>query len=418
MVGTNQAVDRPPVRVGLVLAGAVARGAYEAGALSVLLPELEARNERPTVLVGTSSGALNAAFLAGHADEPARNATKGLLELWRDIERGSVYRVRPPNLLGFINRGQNGVLDTSPLEKTITEALGDRDRIAYNLDHGHFDALAVVATATATSRSTVFVEARNDVQLPPRDDRKGIDYVRVPDGIWPKHLMASAAVPLLFAPVDLGDGEPRWFVDGGVRLNTPIKPAIELGAERVVIVATNPACHLTSATPSGNERPDWDDAFLQFMQAAIADPLIEDVYRLARINTLVLADGAVPGADGDGGDEGSANDREGVWIEDEERWIRPIPYLFVGPTERGVFGSRAAEVVGGCGVSEIKLIGHVLGSQGSQDKELLSYVLFDPLFASKAIELGQEDAAKELRAVAEHGTNWRIRPIPCGSPAT
>lgn len=418
MAGTKHATGRPSTRVGLVLAGAVARGAYEAGALSVLLPELEARDERPTVLVGTSSGALNAAFLASRADEPARNATKGLLELWRSIERGSVYRVRPPNLLGCVNRGQNGVLDTSPLERTITEALGDRDRIAYNLDHGHLDALAVVATATATSRSTVFVEARNDLPLPPRDDRKGIDYVRAPEGICPKHLMASAAVPLFFPPVDLGDCEPRWFVDGGVRLNTPIKPAIRLGAERVVIVATNPACHLPSETPSGNGRPDWDDAVLQFMQAAIADPLIEDVYRLARINTLVLANGGAPDADKGGGDEGTATDQEGIRIEDEDRLIRPIPYLFVGPTARGVFGARAAEVVGRCGVSETKLISHALGSQGSQDKELLSYVLFDPSFASKAIELGQQDASKELHAVAEHGSNWRIRPIPCGSPAT
>ncbi|MEA2057546.1 MAG: hypothetical protein U9O63_02400, partial [Actinomycetota bacterium] len=155
-----------------------------------------------------------------------------------------------------------------------------------------------------------------------------------------------------------------------------------------------------------------------FMQAAIADPLIEDVYRLARINTLVLANGGAPDADEGDDDEGTATDQEGIRIEDEDRLIRPIPYLFVGPTARGVFGARAAEVVERCGVSETKLISHALGSQGSQDKELLSYVLFDPSFASKAIELGQEDASKELHAVAEPGSPWRIRPIPCGSPAT
>src|SRR3954471_12025043 len=57
--------------VALVLAGGGARGAYEAGALSVLLPALEARGERPSIVLGTSVGALNASFVAATAHEPA-----------------------------------------------------------------------------------------------------------------------------------------------------------------------------------------------------------------------------------------------------------------------------------------------------------------------------------------------------------
>jgi NTE family protein len=51
-----------------VLAGGGARGAYEAGVLSILLPALERRGERPTVIVGTSAGAMNAVSLAADAD--------------------------------------------------------------------------------------------------------------------------------------------------------------------------------------------------------------------------------------------------------------------------------------------------------------------------------------------------------------
>src|SRR5674536_401032 len=54
-------------RVGLVLAGGGARGAYEVGALSVLLPALEAAGQRPSVLVGTSVGAINIAYFAANA---------------------------------------------------------------------------------------------------------------------------------------------------------------------------------------------------------------------------------------------------------------------------------------------------------------------------------------------------------------
>jgi NTE family protein len=388
--------------VGLVVAGAVARGAYEAGALSVLLPELEERGERPTVLVGTSSGALNAAFLASRADEPAESAATQLTHLWRTIERNDVYRISVSSALGLVRRADKGLLDTRPLEKTITAELGDRNRIAANIENGHLDALAVVATAASTSRSTVFVEKRDDIPLPPRDDRKGLDYVEPPGGITPRHLLASAAVPIMFAPVEIGHEEPRWFVDGGVRLNTPIKPAIELGAHRIVVVATNPVCHHIPDPLPENGPPDWDDSFLQFLQAAIADPLIEDVYRLARVNSLIYR-----------GSPHDDVDEEGVLIEAEGRVMHPIPYMFVGPTQRGTFGARAAVVARGHKLSETRIISQILGSQGTQGKELLSYVLFDPAFATEAIELGRKDASQELDDLAAMGLGWRTEPIEC-----
>ena len=78
--------------VGLVLAGGGARGAYEAGAVSVLLPHLEARGERPRLLVGTSVGAMTAAYLAsvGHLD--AEDAVARLLERWREVGKAEVIR--------------------------------------------------------------------------------------------------------------------------------------------------------------------------------------------------------------------------------------------------------------------------------------------------------------------------------------
>ena len=62
-------------QIGLVLPGGGARGAYEAGALSVLIPALEARGERIEIVCGTSVGGINAAVVAAVA-APARRASR------------------------------------------------------------------------------------------------------------------------------------------------------------------------------------------------------------------------------------------------------------------------------------------------------------------------------------------------------
>src|SRR6478736_8344764 len=76
--------------VGLVLSGGGARGAYEMGALSVLLPELERRGERPKVLVGTSVGAFNCAYLAARAHTPAQHLVDEALPLWLSLRHRDV----------------------------------------------------------------------------------------------------------------------------------------------------------------------------------------------------------------------------------------------------------------------------------------------------------------------------------------
>src|SRR3954447_3776838 len=72
-------------RIALVMAGGGARGAYEAGALTVLLPELERRGQRPRIVVGTSVGALNAAFVAATAHSPVDEVIEPAIAVWAQI---------------------------------------------------------------------------------------------------------------------------------------------------------------------------------------------------------------------------------------------------------------------------------------------------------------------------------------------
>ena len=78
--------------IGLVLSGGGARGAYEAGVMSVLGPALAARGERPSIYIGTSVGAVNAAYMAASEHLPADEAGEGGLQRWREVSKGTIIR--------------------------------------------------------------------------------------------------------------------------------------------------------------------------------------------------------------------------------------------------------------------------------------------------------------------------------------
>src|SRR5919198_5534199 len=231
---------------GTVLSGGGARGAYEAGVLSVLWPALERRGERPSLFVGTSVGAINAAYLAAsHHLDPAE-AAAGLLERWREVGKGEVVRpilLQQVPLTALRYAGQllsvpgvhvPSLLDPTPLERNLRRWM-DWETAHRNLRDGTASALAVVATAARSGRTVVFVEGGSERPL---HHSHVIEYVRTK--LDDEHIRASAAIPILFPPVRIET--PReargWYVDGGTRLNTPIKPALDLGAGRLVVIGT------------------------------------------------------------------------------------------------------------------------------------------------------------------------------------
>jgi NTE family protein len=381
----------------VVVAGARARGCYEAGVISVLVPRLRAAFDGELTFVGTSAGAINAALLTASSHLDPDEQAEALLELWRRITASDVFRSPVVRFPGVAARyaGQllhvpgvrlTGLLDTAPLRRTA-EGATDWGQFRSNLDGG-LAALAVVTTSGADNRTVVFVDRAGEEPLPPPDDDRPIDYVEAQIG--PDHVLGSAAIPVLFPPVHVSDH--GWFLDGGVRLNAPLKPALSLGAEAVAVVATHPAVEPGDAMPVDGDGtpPDVDDTIVRLIDAALVDRMVEDVRTLAKVNALVAA----------GGGTGH----------------KVVPYLFAGPAQRGSVGELAAEVFEqhrrgrGLRDSELRVLGRLLIGDGPRRGDLLSFLYFDREFMEASIELGQRDAHKLLDEVGPGELPWQTEP--------
>jgi NTE family protein len=394
---TRRPTSKP---VALVLAGGGARGAYEAGALSVLLPVLEERDERPRILLGTSAGALNVASLAADAHRPTSELIANALAIWesvtwseiarRLVSGGSLLRLGDyaGEVLGLPGARLESLLDPEPLRGTLRERI-DFEQLADNVQRGKLDAAGVVATSALTSRSVVF---HSGLDSPPPDHRRGIDYVATQ--LAAEHVLASAAIPAIFPAVRVNRPQSArgWYFDGGTRLNTPIKPALQFGAARVVVVALN---SLAPGPPqlAGEERPDALEGASQILLGLLGDQLTTDVLTLTMVNVMIAASGKQTLAA-----------------------RRPVPYIVVAPAERDAIGECALRVfrehysgpLQAIRSLDIALLARLTaGGADVKHAELLSFLLFAREFSKALIELGQEDARRWINQPHDFDALWQ-----------
>ena len=366
--------------VAVVVSGGGARGAYEGGVLAELLPALDAKGLRPNIFVGTSAGAINAVGFAAMSHLCPEEAAYEALKLWQGVRWSSVFR-SPLAALVAPRGGASGrrrakaLLDTTPLAATLGQVI-DWDQLHVNVDRGKVS-VGVVATAAATRRSTVFLETAS-IAEPKTNECRSIDYVATRLEVG--HVVASSAIPLAFPPVEVSQPSRAngWYVDGGLRLNTPLKPALDLLAKRLVVIATDPAETATDVRVAGAvPPPSAAGGLAHLLYALLTDRMVEDLRTLARKN------------------EGATGDAEEGY--DAIRW------LFAGPSpgSAGPLAELAGQVVQGRAPGQRRAAGprQWVGSWLARDPgrlEVLTHLLFDPEFINGAIELGRRDARRSL----------------------
>jgi NTE family protein len=177
-----------------------------------MLEALFERGIQPDLLVGTSVGAINAAFIATRP--PSVQTATELQGIWRKLKRTHVFPVNPlAASLGLL-----GLRDHSVSAGSLRGIL-ERNVQIRRLEEADVP-LHVVAT----------------------DVMSGQD-VLLSSGSAVDAILSSAAIPGVFPPVSW---ESRLLMDGGIVNNTPISHAVNLGAERIVVLhalATAPLRH-------------------------------------------------------------------------------------------------------------------------------------------------------------------------------
>lgn len=368
----------------LVLSGGGARGAYQAGVLSAL-GELALKNKvkHPfKVYTGVSAGAINAAFIASEAQD-FYNATQKLVKMWSELHSDQVFKTDAVSLgkiglswVGELSFGgmtgqthSRSLLDTTPLADLISKNI-TFPKIQENIDQGILSSVAVTALDYKSNESITFIQGKPDLKMWKRARRKS-----EATDLQTQHIISSSAIPMLFTP---GHTEGRYFGDGCVRNQMPLSPALHMGAESLFVIGVrkNDTIDESEHTISTDSAPSVARIVNVLLNSVLLDGIEVDIERLNRINTFLKQ----------------------VPAEHHEKLnFRPVRYVWIHPSED--IGAIAASMS-----SRLpRVIRYLLKGLGPLEDaaEVISYLLFEPDFCKKMIEIGYHDAMaseKEITA--------------------
>jgi NTE family protein len=196
-----------------VLSGGGSLGAVQVG----MLQALAERDEQPDMLVGTSAGAVNAAYVAGYGTD--RHVLDDLAAIWVGLRRRDVFPVDPLRHLLALAGARPSLCSNHALGRLL----------AAHLPYLRLEDAAIPVHVVATN-----LLSGQEVLLSRGDAVSAV--------------LASAAIPGVFPAVER-DG--LTLVDGGIADNAAISQAVALGVDRVFVLPTGFACALQAppATP-------------------------------------------------------------------------------------------------------------------------------------------------------------------------
>lgn len=357
----------------LVLTGGGARAAYQVGVLSAIAKFVPRNHGIPfPILCGTSAGAINTTALACYAS-CFHLGVKKLEWMWKSLHANNIYRTDPVGVFTHISKGVLGsfqadyanksarsLLNNAPLKSLLNHVI-NFDRIGTNINGGYLSALSVTASSYSTGNSISFYQSDQKIKPWFRSKRRG-----QPTQMTSDHLLASAAIPLLFPSVKIKN---QHYGDGSVHQLSPLSPAIHLGARRILVIGVEQPKEPIFANENNPHPPSTSAIAGHLLDTVFSDTLKSDFERMTRINkTLTL----IP--------EKKRRDVEG---------LQHIDSLVLNPSHD--FNTMAINHYEELPLS-IRLLLRSIGISNDADSSLISYLLFERNYCQKLIKLGYDDA--------------------------
>lgn len=403
-------------KLALVLSGGGARGAYEGGIIHYIrtkLPTHISRKRHFDILCGSSVGAINTCFMAATSHNLDYQG-KQAFEIWNQLEQKRIYRrgvgtltrLMGRTITGFMSQLMGiktreseggkvrryhfkGLLDTSPFPFFLKDIIPWK-QITLNVQRGLTLAVSVTATNVHTGKMELFIEKHPSITYTGRHRTHIVT-------IEARHAMASAAIPILFPTVRVGK---NYYCDGGLRLNTPLSPAIQLGADKILVIGLH---HVTERAEQGVDEPFTESILPPTMGEVIGkvlnsiflDKLDYDLEQMERINKIIRW-----------GEEAYGSDflnkiNQNLALKSKEQNLRPREFkklqvmtIFPSADIRKIFAECVVDpkfLKRNLTAFERTLL-KVLDVDIRYGNDFLSFILFVPAYLKKMIELGFEDA--------------------------
>lgn len=190
----------------LVLSGGGSKGAYQVGALRHLLGD---REHKYDILCGVSVGAINVGVLSQFAHGEEKESARLIEEWWKELNTGKIYRRWFP-FGRWHALWEPSFYDSQPLIDLIT------NKVDLNKIRSTGKKVSVGAVSISSGKYTIFHQDHED---------------------FIKAIIASASFPGMLRPIKIGN---QLWSDGGSKEITPIRTAIELGADECDVIITSP----------------------------------------------------------------------------------------------------------------------------------------------------------------------------------
>ena len=383
--------DVPPIYDCVVLSGGGAKGAYGAGAAKAIEIFRELKGiSNPVCFIGASAGALNAFVLSAHDADT-------LIDFWRSVTKKSVLatsaratglRVARRAASTSFGAGRPfSIYDNTALEKLVRRTVKDSSVshplifVATNYTRGELEGFYVSPLIKQ------LVDHDRDNARRPSSRRLGHLNLIEDDEQLISALVASAAIPVFFAPVEItverdGMRTTSWYVDGGVGNNTPTREAayfyrflekMRLGRSGTVYCVTLDPARVFQQDRVPLRLLEIVRRTIEVFQVVHTKPIVEGFSRISR----------------------EVNDQSRR-VATTKRWLDDLP---LDPGVRGAIADRITEEFDKLGGQAPRIAAPIVEIQPS--RQLRDFLDFDPGTVDDDINQGFLDALAAFRRIPD-----------------